>query len=71
MDYGLAFYRNQPMIHYSAENCPASVPAEQHLLVIPSNDTEDLNRCLAGRVYTPLFLYDTQGLEVYKVEARP
>jgi 4-amino-4-deoxy-L-arabinose transferase-like glycosyltransferase len=66
MDYGLAFYRNEPMIHYSNDG----VPREQHLLVIPTNDTEELNRWLAGRVYEPLFLYDSQGLEVYRVYAQ-
>jgi 4-amino-4-deoxy-L-arabinose transferase-like glycosyltransferase len=66
MDYGLAFYRNQPMIHYDADG----VPAAEHLLVIRANDTADLDRWLAGRVYTPLFLYESQGLEVYRVYAK-
>ncbi len=65
MDYGLAFYRNSPLVHYNTDG----VPAEEHLLVIPANNTSELNRWLAGRVYKPLFLYDTQGLEVYKVYA--
>jgi 4-amino-4-deoxy-L-arabinose transferase-like glycosyltransferase len=67
MDYGLAFYRNEPIIHYSSDG----VPKQQHLLVIPANDSEGLNRWLSGRVYEPLFLYDSQGLEVYKVYAQP
>jgi hypothetical protein len=29
-----------------------------------------LQQWLAGRVYEPLFLYDPQGLEVYRVFAR-
>jgi len=66
MDYGLAFYRNSALVHYDTDG----VPAGEHLLVIPANNTSDLNRWLAGRVYKPLFLYDTQGLEVYKVYAR-
>jgi 4-amino-4-deoxy-L-arabinose transferase-like glycosyltransferase len=66
MDYGLAFYRNQPMIHYDANG----VPADEHLLVIRANDTADLDRWLSGRVYTPLFLYESQGLEVYRVYAK-
>jgi 4-amino-4-deoxy-L-arabinose transferase-like glycosyltransferase len=70
LDYGLAFYRNIPTVHYTEENCPASVPAEEHILVIPTKDTAALNQCLTDRVYKPLFLYDTQGLEVYKVYAR-
>ena len=67
MDYGLAFYRNEPLVHYSTDG----VPKEQHLLVIRASDSEGLNRWLAGRVYEPLFLYDSQGLEVYKVYAQP
>lgn len=67
MDYGLAFYRDQPMIHYDA----TGVPAAEHLLVLRANDTADLDRWLAGRVYEPLFLYESQGLEVYRVYAKP
>jgi 4-amino-4-deoxy-L-arabinose transferase-like glycosyltransferase len=66
MDYGLAFYRNEPIIHYSTDG----VPKQEHLLVIPANNSEGLNRWLSGRVYEPLFLYDSQGLEVYKVYAQ-
>jgi 4-amino-4-deoxy-L-arabinose transferase-like glycosyltransferase len=67
MDYGLAFYRNEPIIHYGSDG----VPKQEHLLVIPTKDNEGLNRWLGGRVYEPLFLYDSQGLEVYKVYAQP
>ena len=66
MDYGLAFYRNQPMIHYDSDG----VPAAEHLLVIRASDTADLDRWLSGRVYTPLFLYESQGFEVYRVYAK-
>jgi 4-amino-4-deoxy-L-arabinose transferase-like glycosyltransferase len=66
MDYGLAFYRNQPMIHYSIDG----VPPGEHVLVIPASDTADLDHWLAGRVYEPLFLYESQGLAVYLVYAR-
>jgi hypothetical protein len=67
MDYGLAFYRNQPMIHYS----PDGVPRDEHILVIQANNTADLDHWLAGRVYEPLFLYESQGIEVYRVYAKP
>jgi len=67
LDYGVAFYRNQPMVHYSQDG----VPDGEHLLVIPTRDTAALEHYLAGRMYTPLFLYDSQGLEVYRVAARP
>jgi 4-amino-4-deoxy-L-arabinose transferase-like glycosyltransferase len=67
MVYGLAFYRNQPLINYSADG----VPDQQHILIIRASDTAQLDHWLAGRIYEPLFLYDTQGLEVYRVAAKP
>ncbi len=66
MDYGLSFYRNQPMVHYSTDG----VPAGEHVLVVRVADTGMLDRWLAGRVYQPMFLFDTQGLAVYRVEAK-
>ncbi len=66
MDYGLAFYRDQPMIHYES----TGVPDAEHLLVIRANDTAALDHWLTGRVYEPLFLYESQGLEVYRVYAK-
>jgi 4-amino-4-deoxy-L-arabinose transferase-like glycosyltransferase len=65
MDYGLAFYFDKPLIHYSTDG----VPAEEHLVVLRANDTASLDHYLAGRVYKPLFLYDSQGLAVYRVMA--
>ncbi len=49
MDYGLSFYRNQPMVHYTSEG----VPAQEHLLVMRTNDGQELQRWLQGRVYQP------------------
>ena len=65
MDYGLAFYRNEPLVHYDRQG----VPAAEHLLVVHSNRQDDMDRYLAGRVYVPLFLYESQGLAVYRVYA--
>lgn len=67
IDYGLAFYRNQPMIHYASDG----IPAAEHILVIRASDIPELDHLLAGRIYKPLFLYESQGLEVYKVYPRP
>jgi 4-amino-4-deoxy-L-arabinose transferase-like glycosyltransferase len=67
MDYGLAFYRNERLVHYDHDG----VPPGEHLLVARASDTEGLNRWLSGRVYEPLFLYDAQGFEVYRVLAKP
>ncbi len=66
MDYGLAFYRNQPIDSLRHQRRPR----RRALLVIRANDTADLDHWLAGRVYDPLFLYDSQGLEVYRVYAK-
>jgi 4-amino-4-deoxy-L-arabinose transferase-like glycosyltransferase len=78
MVYGLSFYRNEQPIDYcepsskprlNEENCSGGVdiPAETHLLVIPTNESGKLESWLAGRIYEPLFLYESQGLAVYKV----
>ena len=64
--YGIAFYRNQPVIDYQARG----VPDESHILVIPTHDTALLSRYLQGRIYQQIFLYETQGLSVYKVYPR-
>ncbi|MEO6802502.1 MAG: glycosyltransferase family 39 protein [Granulicella sp.] len=63
IEYGLAFYRNHELVHYGADG----VPAEEHLLVAPANDSAELQQWLTGRIYEPLFLYESQGLEVYRV----
>ncbi len=65
MDYGLAFYRNQRPEHYED-----AIPPQEHVLVIRSRDVPQLNSLLSGRIYEPLFLYNTQGLSVYKVYAK-
>lgn len=64
--YGIAFYRNEEPIEYDKDGIPDS----EHLLVIPTSDSGRLEHWLAGRVYEPLFLYQSQGLEVYKVYAK-
>ncbi len=64
--YGLAFYRNQPVVSYAKDG----VPDAAHILVIPTHDAAQLNLLLQGRLYQQLFLYETQGLSVYKVYPR-
>jgi hypothetical protein len=61
--YGIAFYRNEEPIDYARDG----VPPEEHLLVIPSRESAKAEQLLSGRLYEPLFLYESQGLEVYKV----
>ncbi len=66
LDYGLAFYRNQIIEHYRTDG----VPDTTHILVIPTREAEQLPVIVPDRVYQQLFLYDTQGLAVYKVYAK-
>ena len=61
--YGLAFYRNQAIVSYAEDG----VPNEEHVLVIPTHDAPQLELWLQGRLYQQLFLYETQGISVYKV----
>jgi len=64
--YGLAFYRNQFISNYAIQG----VPDEGHILIIPTRDADQLNTWLQGRLYQQIFLYETQGLSVYKVYPR-
>ncbi len=66
LDYGLAFYRDQNMVHYDTDG----IPDDAHILVLPTTEAADLPRLLPGRTYQQLFLYNTQGLSVYKVYPR-
>ncbi len=68
LDYGLAFYRDQNVAHYMLEGeSMEGIPEQEHVLVIPTRDADDLEIWLHGRVYQQLFLYETQGLSVYRV----
>jgi 4-amino-4-deoxy-L-arabinose transferase-like glycosyltransferase len=63
--YGLAFYRNQ-----NIADARKGFPETADILVLPTHDAGQLNTLLQGRVYQQLFLYETQGLSVYKVYPR-
>jgi 4-amino-4-deoxy-L-arabinose transferase-like glycosyltransferase len=64
--YGLAFYRDQPVVNYTTDG----VPAGAHLVVFPTRDEPMLKNYLQGRFTQPLILYQAQGLSVYKVYPR-
>lgn len=66
MDYGLTFYRNQPVVHYGSDG----VPDEEHILVVRAGETAQMSDWLRNRLYQPVFLFESQGLEVYRVEAK-
>ena len=64
--YGLAFYRNQSVTDYATDG----IPDEEHVLVIPTRIADELPALLPGRLYQQMFLYETQGLSVYRVYGR-
>jgi 4-amino-4-deoxy-L-arabinose transferase-like glycosyltransferase len=64
--YGLAFYRNQPIPNYDE-----AIPAGRHILVTRNQYVSSLATRLAGRTYFPLFTLPEQGLLVYQVDAKP
>jgi 4-amino-4-deoxy-L-arabinose transferase-like glycosyltransferase len=73
MEYGLAFYRNRPVVNYEE----TGVPEDEHLLVArvagrggkDLHTQEALEEYLDGRQYEPLFSWPEQGIEVYLVGA--
>ena len=65
VQYGLAFYRDEPVINYDR----SPIPAGRHILITRAPFNADLTRRLAGRAYEPLFTLAEQGLIVYQVEA--
>lgn len=73
MEYGLAFYRNRPVVNYEE----TGVPEDEHLLVArvagrggkDLHTQEALEEYLEGRPYDPLFSWPEQGIEVYLVGA--
>jgi 4-amino-4-deoxy-L-arabinose transferase-like glycosyltransferase len=73
MEYGLAFYRNHPVVNYEE----TGVPEDEHLLVArvagrggaDLHTQEALEEYLEGRPYEPLFSWPERGVEVYLVGA--
>jgi 4-amino-4-deoxy-L-arabinose transferase-like glycosyltransferase len=65
MEYGLAFYRNQPIARYER----GSVPPEEHLLVAPARWKVDVAKRTTGRRVTFLGHYTPQDVDYYWVAA--
>ena len=75
-DYGLCFYRNQPLRHYLQEESATEkqsvitgIPNEEHILVVRSDNTSVLRTLLPWRHYKLMFTNVWQGLAVYHVDA--
>jgi 4-amino-4-deoxy-L-arabinose transferase-like glycosyltransferase len=65
LEYGLAFYRNQPVQHYESGNMPAG----EHLLVAPTTWMHNVVQETAGRHVTLLGHYAPQGVDYYYIAA--
>ena len=75
-DYGLSFYRKQPLRHYLQETSATEkqsvitgIPREEHLLVLRADDHQSLPYLLPTRAYRRMLVDDFQGLAVYRVAA--
>ena len=65
LEYGLAFYRNQPVTRCEF----ATLPAEEHLLVAPATWKAEVARRTAGRHVSFLGHYAPQDVDYYWVAA--
>jgi 4-amino-4-deoxy-L-arabinose transferase-like glycosyltransferase len=65
MEYGLAFYRNQPIERYEL----GSIPAEEHLLVAPATWKVNVAKRTTGRRVSFLGHYAPQNVDYYWVSA--
>ena len=65
LEYGLAFYRNQPVQNYESGNLPGG----EHLLVAPTTWMHNVVQQTAGRHVTLLGHYAPQDVDYYYVAA--
>ena len=63
LEYGLHFYRNQPVIHFT----PGSAPAGEHLVIAPSGSLPYLHADVPGRQVVLLGAFPPQKLEFFYV----
>ena len=66
LEYGLDFYRNQPVLRYER----GEIPAAAHLLIAPVGSEQQLDALLRGRRMAHVAEFAPQKLEIYWVSAR-
>ena len=66
MEYGLTFYRNQPVARYER----GEIPAGAHLLVTPERKPAELDSDLRNRRAMLLGAFPSQKLEFYWISAK-
>jgi hypothetical protein len=65
LEYGLDFYRNQPMMRYER----GEMPAVDHLLIARSGSEPQLDHLLAGKRLSHVGSFAPQRLEFFWVSA--
>ena len=66
-EYGLAFYRNQPVPRYER----GEIPAQDHLVVVPEADADELPKLVQPRRVSRLGSFTPQHLEFFWVSTPP
>jgi len=67
IEYGLAFYRNQPVPRYGRDE----IPGQDHLVVVPEADVEEFVEAVRPRRASRLGEFAPQRLEFYWVSTPP
>jgi len=67
IEYGLAFYRNQPVPRYGREE----TPAQDHLVVVPETDVDEFVKAVRPKRASHLGEFTPQRLEFYWVSTPP
>ena len=67
IEYGLAFYRNQPVLRYER----GEIPAQDHLVVVPEAYADDFVKGVRPRRASRLDSFTPQRLEFYWVSTPP
>jgi len=67
VEYGLAFYRNQPVPRYGRDE----IPGQDHLVVVSEADVEEFVNAVRPRRASRLGEFSPQGLKFYWVSTPP
>ena len=67
LEYGLAFYRNQPVPRYDRDE----IPAQDHLVVVPDSYADEFVKAVRPRRVSRLGGFAPQRLEFYWVSTPP
>jgi len=65
-EYGLQFYRNQPIARYES----GEIPAGEHILIAPQGMETEIKSEIPGRRISYLGTFEAQGLDYYWVAGR-